>query len=57
MLILIYKNSISNHETYHKKSMLCLSMLGRINVSIFKLIVISKGLTCNWCFINVTNNS
>ena len=42
MLILINKNPISNYETYRKKAMLFI--LGRIDISIVKLIVISRGL-------------
>ena len=34
-----------------------LFMLGRINISIVSLIVISKVLICNRYFVNVTNNS
>ena len=55
ILILIFKNSISNYVTYRKNSLLFI--LGRINISIAKLIVISGELICNRYFINVTNNS
>ena len=45
MLILLYKKSISNYETYRKNP--CYLYLEDINISIVKLIIINNEIICN----------